>query len=210
MGSGQARGWAWGAVVAIAAGMTPGCGLLRVMDHDFTAPGAPAPAPGQQAKSSVNRAGPEAKYVDVAGFSGFLYGARAVRHLAPWPAAYGGFMAYGTLPVIGDELGPSFCYLGGLAGWEFRPTTWLYLDTGLLVGFTTDVFKGTPNPLGRQLTLEPSVALGVPMPWPVPAGWRLSVVGGCLMLPMAGEFTGWTFGLRAEQKSLEQKVVTWD
>lgn len=196
--------------LALAAGAAPGCAALRLFDHDFTQPGAPSPAPGQVPKSSVNRAGPEAKYVDLAGFSGFLYGARAVRHLGAWPQAYAGIMAFGTLPVIGDELGPSFGYVGALAGWEARPWPWLYVDTGLLVGATSDLAKDTPNPLGRQLTVEPSLAVGVPLPWPVPAGWRLSVVGGGLMLPMAGEFTGWTLGLRAEQKSLEQKVSTWD
>lgn len=194
------------AALALVAGALPGCALLRVFDHDFTQPGAPQPAPGQTAKSSVNRSGPEVKYVDMAGFSGFLYGARALRHFGALPHAYVGVMGYGTLPFIGDELGPSFGYLGLLGGWDARPLPWLYVDTGLLVGVTQDLVKGTTNPFARQVTVEPSLAVGVP----VIMGWRLSVVGGSLMLPMSGEFGGWTVGLRAEQKSMEQKVSTLD
>lgn len=194
------------AALALVAWALPGCALLKVFDHDFTQPGSPQPAPGQTAKSSVVRAGPEVKYVDMAGFSGFLYGARALRHFAAFPRAYVGVMGYGTLPLIGDELGPSFGYLGLLGGWDARPVEWLYLDTGLLVGVTQDLVKGTTNPFARQVTLEPSVAVGVP----VILGWRLSVVAGSLMLPMSGEFGGWTVGLRAEQKSMEQRVTTLD
>lgn len=204
MGMGR-RGFA---ALAACLGALPGCALLAPFDLDLTAPGMPSPAPGTAAKASATRAGPEAKFVDLAGFSGIVYGARAARTLAFAPNWYGGLMAYGTLPVVGKGLAPAFGYTGVQLGWEGRVASRLHLDAGLLAGITSDMSECTPSPLGRQAILEPALAVGWGLPFP--RGARLSLVAGGLVLPMSIADSGYSIGLRFETKALEVRQPSED
>lgn len=200
----------WRVLAGLAAGAAlPGCAaLLAPFDVDVTAAGAPQPAPGTKPAPAVGRAGFEAKYVDLAGFSGIVYGARAARAFRFDPHWYAGLMAYGTLPVVGKNFAPAFGYTGLQAGWEGKLFGRVHADLGLLGGITSDMSECSPSPLGRQAILEPTAALGIGLPFP--RGARLSVVAGGLVLPMSPLDSGFSIGLRFETKSLEVRVASED
>lgn len=201
-------GWRVLAGVAAATAL-PGCAALwPPFDLDLQAASAPSPAPGTKPAAAAARAGFEAKYVDLAGFSGIVYGARGARALRLDPHWYGGLMAYGTLPVVGKNFAPAFGFGGVQAGWEGKLFGRLHVDLGLLAGLTSDMSECAPSPLGRQAILEPTAALGLGLPFP--RGGRLSLVVGGLVLPMALMDSGFSVGLRFETKSIEVRVASED
>lgn len=175
------------------------------------------------------KSGPEVKIIDNARFTGALYGVRSVRYVTFFKPLYFGGMAYGSLPgPIGEDLSPLFGYAGGLVGFEGkivgggnedevwpwwtgfagRHPSWLGYDLALHVGLTRDLTNAGPNPLGRNLSLEPSASLSIPTPFF--RGSRLAVSGGYLYLPFASDYSGLTIGLRIENKALETKVTIDD
>ncbi|MEB3221084.1 MAG: hypothetical protein VKS61_03305 [Candidatus Sericytochromatia bacterium] len=195
----------------------PSCGLLAAvhlagcaalsMEQNFQAADAPQAAPGAPFVQTYDKSGPEVKYVSLDRFAGMLYGARAVRYFSQNRSLYAGPMFYGTLPFIGSRLSPVFGYMGVQAGHEGTLGPLSY-DTTLLVGATTSLQDCSPSDLGQQLLLEPSVALGLPVPGLT--GWHASLVAGALLLPMHLDQTGWTVGLRIDQKTLNATVVAAD
>jgi hypothetical protein len=202
------RGWRVLAGLAAATAL-PGCAALwPPFDLDLQAASAPSPAPGSRPGAAATRGGFEAKYVDLAGFSGLVYGARAARALRLDPHWYGGLMAYGTLPVVGKNFAPAFGFGGVQAGWEGKLFGGLHADLGLLAGLTSDMSECSPSPLGRQAILEPTAALGLGLPFP--RGGRLSLVVGGLVLPMALMDSGFSVGLRFETKSIAVSVASED
>lgn len=202
------RAWRVLGGLTVAGGLLPGCALLAPFDLDLSAASAPSPAPGAKPGAAAARAGFEAKYVDLAGFSGVVWGARAARALRVDPHWYGGLMAYGTLPVVGKNFAPAFGFGGVQAGWEGRVFGGLYADLGLLAGLTSDMSECSPSPLGRQAIIEPTVALGLGLPFP--RGGRLSLVAGGLLLPLSLGDSGFSIGLRFETKSIEVRVPSED
>jgi hypothetical protein len=120
------------------------------------------------------------------------------------PELYVGLMAFGTLPLIGKEVAPAFGYGGLLAGWEGRLPYALRYDLNLHVGLTSDILDGTPNPARNQLSVEPSVAIGVAVPFL--KATRLSLCAGYLMLPFAFSNSGPTIGLRWETKIISRSL----
>jgi hypothetical protein len=202
------RGWRVLAGLAAATAL-PGCAALwPPFELDLQAANAPSPVPGSRPGAAATRGGFEAKYVDLAGFSGVVYGVRTARALRIDPHWYGGLMAYGTLPVIGKNVAPAFGFGGVQAGWEGKLFGRLHLDLGLLAGLTGDMSECSPSPLGRQAILEPTAALGLGLPFP--RGGRLSLVVGGLVLPMSPMDSGFSVGLRFETKSIAVSVASED
>lgn len=160
---------------------------------------APA-APARAEEGTVSKGGPEVKYITNDRYEGLLYGARGVRFLTP--NLYVGLMAFGTLPLIGKEVAPAFGYGGVLAGWEGKLPYGLGYDLDLHAGYTSDLVDGSPNPARNQISVEPSVALGVPVP--VLKATRLSLCLGYLWLPFAPANSAVTIGLRWETKVISR------
>ncbi|MEB3329287.1 MAG: hypothetical protein VKQ33_08665 [Candidatus Sericytochromatia bacterium] len=183
-----------------------GCAALS-MEQNFQAPDAPRAAPAAPFVQTYDKSGPEIKYAHLDRFAGMLYGARAVRYFGINRALYAGPMFYGTLPFIGGRFSPVFGYMGLQAGHEGRLGPLLY-DTTLLTGVTTSLSECSPSDLGQQLLVEPSVAVGMPVPGLL--GWQASLVAGALLLPMHLEQSGWALGLRIDQKTLNATVVAAD
>lgn len=169
------------------------------------------PAPGvftaaglmQLIGGRMNRGGYEVKFITNDRYEGVLYGVRGVRYLLP--ELYVGLMGYGTLPAIGQELAPAFGTLGLLTGYEGRLPYRLTYDVNLHAGITRSLSDCSPSPLRDHLSLEPSVSVGVPVPFLT--GTRLSLCLGYVALPFAYEFSGPTFGLRWETKSVSRTVA---
>ena len=151
---------------------------------------------------TVSKGGPEVKYITNDRYEGFLYGGRGMRFLTP--NLYVGLMAYGTLPLIGKDFAPAFGYGGGLAGWEGRLGAGVSYDLNLHAGLTNDILDGTANPARNQLTFEPSVAVGLPVPFL--KATRVSLCAGYLVLPWAFSNSGPTIGLRWETKMVSRPV----
>lgn len=192
----KAIGWA-GASLAL---------VLGLAAPALAAPGLPTPElpPGiklEEGKRSVNKAGPEVKFVYTDQYSGLLYGGRASRFLTN--TIYVGLMAYGDIPLLGRELAPGFGYTGLLTGYEMRLTPYLGLDANLHAGIlrnnTSTVFDGWQN----MFTIEPSVSVWTPIPWF--KGTRVALAAGYLVAPMAQGVSGLTMGLHVDFKSLEVK-----
>ena len=190
-----------GGLLLLAAASASGCAALFA--QDFQAPGAPQAAPGAVYTQTYAKTGIEAKHVSVAGYQGLLSGGRAVQYFGFNRSMYAGLMFFGSVPFVARDLAPVFGYAGLQAGHEgyFGP---LNYDTNLLVGATNNLSECTPNPLGQQLMVEPTLALGMGLP--VLDGLYASVVYGALILPFALEYSGWTVGLRLERKSLSATV----
>ncbi|MEB3198546.1 MAG: hypothetical protein VKP62_15215 [Candidatus Sericytochromatia bacterium] len=211
-----------------------GCALLDLVrdqalgEADVT-PGLPqaTPGPGQTRRVLRTKFGPEIKLIDNARYTGALYGFRSVRHLTFWRPVYVGGMAYGSLPLpngAGVQLAPLFGYAGLLVGYEWRVPglaargdepawlgfsqrnpPWLGLDANLHLGLTQDLASVGPNPLGQNLSLEPSLSLSLPLPFL--RGLRLAASGGYLYLPFAADYSGWTISLRVEGKTIETRML---
>ncbi|MEB3285245.1 MAG: hypothetical protein VKN33_08170 [Candidatus Sericytochromatia bacterium] len=171
--------------------------------QNFQAPDAPQAAPGAEYNQTYNKVGFETKYVSLAGFDGLLSGGRAVQYFGFNRSVYAGLMFFGTVPFVTKDWTPVFGYSGLQAGYEgyFGP---LDYDATVLVGATSNLSECTPNPLGQQLTVEPGFSLGMRLPFL--DGLHISVVYGLLVLPLALESSGWTVGLRLDQKSLSATV----
>lgn len=165
---------------------------------------AAGPAAAEEAR--LNRAGYELKFITNDRYEGLLYGARAVRYVLP--GTYVGLMGYGNLPAIGTEVAPAFGTLGLLAGYEGYLPYRLSYDLNLHVGVTRDLSDCSPSPLRNHLSVEPTVAIGVPIP-PLPflGAPRISLCVGYVCLPLALWASGPTIGLRWETKSLTQAVA---
>lgn len=216
----------------------PGCATIEIVRDQLFGevdPGAPAPPPGltpvggKERRIQRTKSGPEMKVIDNARYTGALFGVRSVRYLTFFQPVYVGGMAYGTPPFgqAGRDLAPLFGYAGLLVGWETRlpalkgdgswprwtgfserSPSWLGLDANLHVGVTQDLAYAGPNPLGQNLSLEPSGSLSVPLPFI--RGSRLALSGGYLYLPFAADYSGWTLGLRLELKTLETRFLVDD
>ena len=113
---------------------------------------------------SLNKGGPEVKFVTQQNFDGFLYGVRSMRFLFPeqLPGLYVGAMAYSTLPIFGAALVPAYGYAGGLAGWEGRfpdGLHWLSWDLDLHLGLARNLGDASV-PFDKSLfTIEPSASV---------------------------------------------------
>lgn len=171
--------------------------------------------------------GPEVKFIANERYQGALYGFRSVRYLTFLKPVYVGGTAYGSLPLPGSfgyDLAPLFGYAGVLVGYETRlpllasdapgpawlgfagrTTPWLGIDTNLHIGLTQDLANYGPNPLGQNLSMEPSLSLSIPTPFF--RGGRIAVSGGYLVLPFAWDYGGWTIGLRFEGKMIETRQL---
>ena len=151
----------------------------------------------------MNRAGYEVKFITNDRYEGLLYGVRGVRYLLP--ELYVGLMGYGPLPAIGQDFAPAFGTLGLLTGYEGRLPHRLTYDVNVHVGITRSLDDCSPSPLRDQPSIEPSVSLGVPVPFLT--GTRLSICAGYVALPFAYAASGPTVSLRWETKTVSRAVA---
>jgi hypothetical protein len=160
---------------------------------------------GPAVADALSKGGPEIKFVTQPNFDGFLYGARSMRFPFPeqLPGLYVGAMAYGTLPLFGASLAPAYGYAGGLVGWEGRlpgAVSWLSYDLDLHAGLARNLGDASV-PFDKSLvTIEPSVSLGVPVPFF--KATRLSAAVGYVVLPFALASNMISLSLRWESKTL--------
>lgn len=196
-------------------------GVSEPLPVDTPAPDGSA-RPVREHRMIMSKSGPEVKVVTGDRYDGALYGFRSVRYLVINRSAYFGGMAYGSLPGdVGEDLSPLFGYAGVLAGYEGTLMPWpesaktlpwwmgfddrnptlLGYDLNLHLGLTRDLGATIPSGLARNISLEPSVSLSLPMPFF--KGVRLALSGGYLYLPLAPEYAGWTFGAHIDTKSFQ-------
>ncbi|MEB3196186.1 MAG: hypothetical protein VKP62_03190 [Candidatus Sericytochromatia bacterium] len=195
-------------LLAAGAGLMSGCAAaLTAFDQDFQSATAPMAAPGAPYTQTYDETGTEVKYVYFGPFAGWLSGGRAVRYTRFNRSLYAGAMIYGTVPFIGQRWSPAFGYAGLQGGYEGHYGPLIY-NTTLLAGVTSAISECTANPLGQQFTLEPSVSLGLRIPGMI--GWKASIVGGVLVMPLVPEQSGWTLGLRIDQKIMTASVPAAD
>ena len=225
-----------GLLVALLAG--GGCASLELVRDQVFGEVDPAAAPlppgmtpvgGKERRVQRSKFGPEVKLIDNDRYTGALYGFRSVRYLTFFRPLYVGGMAYGTPPLgqAGREIAPMFGYAGVLVGLESRlpglrgdgqwpswtgfadrTPSWLGLDANLHVGLTQDLAHVGPNPLGQNLSLEPSASVSLPTPFV--RGSRMAVSLGYLYLPFAADYSGWTLGVRLEAKTQETRYLIED
>lgn len=155
----------------------------------------------EDGKRSINKAGPEVKFVASGNYSGLLYGARASRFLIH--GFYAGILAYGDVPLLGRELAPGFGYAGLLTGYELKVAPMLGVDAnfhaGLLRNGSATVVDGWQN----SLAFEPSLSVWTPVP--LVKGARVALSAGYLMAPFADGVSGVTVGFHVDFKTFEVK-----
>lgn len=175
--------------------------MLGLAAPALAAPDLPAGVKPEEGRLSINKAGPEIKFLYSENYSGLLYGGRASIYVLG--GLYGGLTAYGDIPLIGREFAPGFGYTGLLAGYEHRLAPFLGLDANLHAGIlrnsTSTVFDGWQN----MFTVEPSVSVWTPIP--LKKGLRVALAVGYLIAPFAEGVSGVTVGLHVDLKSVEVK-----